>query len=170
MRTELICVVAAAIGWLSGALGPAAAADSAVTTAPDSARAATADTTAPVLLPDRVAAYYFHPTIRCHSCRWIEASADSTIHAAFPAAIQEGRLEWRAFNFEEEPEGRMLAEQLGLEGSTLVIAQLVDSEIVRSLHVDQAWYMVGKPKELYDHVCGRVTEYLGEKPQQPEAR
>lgn len=170
MRTELLCVVAVAAGWLSAALGPEAAAESVVTPAPDSTLAAPADTTAPVLLPDRVAAYYFHPTIRCHSCQWIEATADSTVHTAFPAAIQEGRLEWRAFNFEEEPEGQMLAEQLRLEGSTLVIAQLVDGEIVRSLHVDQAWYMVDKPKELFDHVRGRVAEYLGERPGKPEAR
>ena len=76
----MLCVVAMAIGWLSGALGPEAAADSppppavsVVTPAPDSASAAPADTTAPALLPDRVAAYYFHPTIRCHSSSGVEA-------------------------------------------------------------------------------------------------
>jgi hypothetical protein len=177
MRRKSLGIAVIAAVLVVGALAPGASTDSPprppavsiITTHPDSAQAVLADTTAPVLLPDRVVAYYFHPTIRCHSCRWIEATADSTVHAAFPAALREGRLEWRSFNL-EEPENQALAQQLEIEGSTLVIAQLIGGEIVRSQHVDQAWYMVGKPKELFDHVRGRVAEYLGEKPVKPEAK
>jgi hypothetical protein len=178
MRRTSLCIFGIAIAVLVGAFAPGTAADSpsrppAVsilgTPHPDSARAAPADTTAPALLPDRVAAYYFHPTIRCHSCRWIEATADSTVHTAFASALEDGRLEWRSINF-EEPADQALAQQLQIDSSTLVIAQLVGGEIVRSMNVDQAWYMVGKPKELFDHVRGRIAEYLGEKPTKPEAK
>jgi hypothetical protein len=136
---------------------------------PDSAAAAPADTTAPVLLPDRVAAYYFHPTIRCMSCLWIEARSDSTIRAAFSPALREGRLEWRSINI-EEPANQALARRLEIEGSTLVIAQLIGGEIVRSEHVDQAWYLVGKPRETYELVRGRVAAYLGESTPAPESK
>lgn len=178
MRRTVLSIFGGAVMVLVGALAPGTAADSPprppavsiVSTAhPDSAPASPADTTAPALLPDRVAAYYFHPTIRCHSCRWIEATADSTVHTAFASALAEGRLEWRSLNL-DEPESQSLAQQLEIDASTLVIAQFVGGEIVRSMHVDQAWYMVDKPKELFDHIRGRVAEYLGEKPTKPEAR
>jgi hypothetical protein len=135
----------------------------------DSAHAAPADTTAPVLLPDRVAAYYFHATTRCHGCLWIEATTDSTIRAAFAPALKEGRLEWRAINF-EEPQNQALARQFEIEGSTLVIAQIVGGEIARSEHVDQAWYLVDKPAALFDLVREHVAEYLGEKTAKPEVK
>jgi hypothetical protein len=135
----------------------------------DSAHAAPADTTAPVLLPNRVAAYYFYGKIRCHGCNWIEATSDSTIRAAFAGALKEGRLEWRSIDF-EEPRNRALARQLKIEGSTLVIAQVVGGEIVRSEQVDQAWYLVDKPKELFALVRGRIAEYLGEKTAKPEVK
>jgi hypothetical protein len=177
MCRRSLCSAAAAAVLILGAFGPGAAADSSspqpavsiITTHPDSAQAALADTSAPVLLPDRVAVYYFHARIRCHSCRWIEATADSTVHTAFAPALKEGRLEWRSINL-EEPENQALVQQLEIEGSTLVIAQVVGGEIVRSMHVDQAWYMVGKPKELFNHVRGRVAEFLGEKTTKSEAR
>jgi hypothetical protein len=134
-----------------------------------SALAAPADTTAPVLLPDRVAAYYFHATIRCHGCLWIEATADSTLRAAFAPALKEGRLEWRSINF-EEPQNQALARQLEIEGSTLVVAQIVGGEIVRSEHLDQAWYLVDKPASLFDLVHEHIAEYLGEKTAKPEVK
>jgi hypothetical protein len=177
MRRTSLGIAVIVAGLAIGALAPGTAADSpppppaasATTAPPTGTPAAPADTTAPVLLPDRVAAYYFHPTIRCRSCLWIEATADSTVHTAFAPELDGGRLEWRSINL-EDPWNQDLAQQLEIEGSTLVIAQLIGGEIVRSIHVDQAWYMVDKPKELFDHVCGRVAEYLGEKTAKPEAK
>jgi hypothetical protein len=177
MGTRSLRIAAVAALLVAGGNGPGASAETppprpavSITTAlPDSAHAARADTTAPALLPDRVAAYYFHATFRCHGCLWIEATADSTIRTAFQPALKEGRLEWRSINF-EDPANQALAQQLKIEGSTLVIAQLVDGEVVRSEHVDQTWYLVGKPKELFDLVHGRVAEYLGDKTAKPEVK
>jgi hypothetical protein len=135
----------------------------------DSAHAVQADATAPILLPDRVAAYYFHATIRCHGCLWIEATTDSTIRTAFAPALEEGRLEWRSINF-EEPENQALAQQLKIEGSTLVIAQVAGGEIVRSEQLDQTWDLVGKSAALFDLVHEHIAEYLGEKTAKPEVK
>lgn len=122
-----------------------------------------------VPLPDRVAVYYFHATIRCHGCLWIEATTDSTIRTAFAPALKEGRLEWRSMNF-EEPENQALAQQLKIEGSTLVIAQVVGGEIVRSEQLDQTWYLVDKPAALFDLVHEHIAKYLGEKMAKPEVK
>jgi len=154
MATGAVCAGAASAS-------PPAPPTALIVAPPDSSGTAAADTLAPVLQPDRTAAYYFHATIRCHGCLWIEAHADSTIRTAFAQPLKEGRLEWHVLNF-EEPQNQALAQEFRIEGSTLVIAQLVDGEVVRSEQVDQTWYLVGKPAEFFALVRGRVAAYLGE--------
>jgi hypothetical protein len=71
---------------------------------PPAAKAVADSTIAPdsTSLPHRVLATYFRTTLRCASCRKLEAWTQEAIETGFPGALKEGRLVFRVVNMEEK--------------------------------------------------------------------
>jgi adenylate kinase len=89
---------------------PSAAATDAISAA-DDGRAAAAP---------KVIAYYFHGTVRCVSCRKLEAVAHAAVADGFPDELKRGALVWQTVNVEESENQHFISEY-GLFSRSLVL-------------------------------------------------
>jgi hypothetical protein len=111
--------------------------------------------------PHKVIAYYFHRTIRCETCRAIEAQAHATIEAEFGGALQAGTLEWHVINVEEagnEP----FVKDYDLTTPSLVLVDLFNGQRVRWTKLNRVWELVHTPPAFTQYVQNELREYLGE--------
>ncbi|HKI20169.1 MAG TPA: nitrophenyl compound nitroreductase subunit ArsF family protein [Isosphaeraceae bacterium] len=109
----LLLFVAVSIGMLIGkAMGnrPTTA-----TTSEGSSEEPTASPAGP-----RVIAYYFHGSVRCVTCKTIEAYAREAIDTHFDDALKSGQLEVRSVDF-EKPENEHFLDDYQLSSSSLVL-------------------------------------------------
>ena len=70
----------------------------------------------------KVEAYYFHFTMRCETCRSVEAQAKADLESLYP-----GNISFRAINL-DDASGKTIAEKLRVSGQTLLIVR-VDHQI-----------------------------------------
>ncbi len=121
---------------------------------------APADSLLPELCPDRFAVYYFHPTLRCESCLRIEAWSHIAVERGFAEELKAGSLEWQVFNFEDK-ENVALAKLFGVEGSTLVVVQVLAGKPERWKALDDVWYLVGGEQAPFLEYVEREVRAFG---------
>ena len=109
-----------------------------VSARPDSASAASAA----VAVPDKVIAYYFHTTLRCPSCRKIEAYSSTAIETGFADEIAEGRLEWRVINIEEKGNEHFVKDYQ-LYTKSLILSEERSGREVRWKNLAKVWELLG---------------------------
>jgi len=107
----------------------------------------------------RVVAYYFHGHKRCKTCLQIEASAKAALEDNFQKELDEGTLEWKKVNFEDEANSDM-AEKYELVASSLIIAEFRDGEEVRWKNLEKVWELVWEDEAYADYVRREVADYL----------
>lgn len=104
--------------------------------------------TAPAVLPQRVVAYYFHTTIRCKSCRTIEAWSKEAIDSAFAQEIRDGRLVWKVVNIEVEG-NEHFAKDYALYTKSVVLVTEVRGKPGEWKNLEKVWQLLqDKPKFL----------------------
>jgi len=109
-----------------------------------------------------VVAYYFHPTIRCHTCLTIEADAERAIKNNFPQQIAKESLMWMPFNL-DDPVGEDFKKQFDVSGSTLVIAKMQDGKVTEFKKLEKVWQLVGDNQAFSEYVTGEINGYLNGK-------
>lgn len=108
----------------------------------------------------RFVAYYFHRTLRCHGCLWIEAQAKRVVEEAFADELRSGRISWQATNIDLD-ENRHFEKDFSLESSTLVLADLVEGQTVRWKALSGVWESVEKQPEFDEYVADEISAWLG---------
>jgi hypothetical protein len=121
---------------------------------------APADSARVELLPDRVALYYFHPTIRCQSCLSVEGLAAEVVHAGFRAPLHSGMLEWRIFDF-EDPENRDLVEHLQVDESRLLIGAVARGVLGEWRPLDDVWALLEDSTAFNAYLHKELRKALG---------
>jgi hypothetical protein len=109
-----------------------------------------------------VVAYYFHPTIRCHTCLAIEADAERAIKNNFPQQITKESLIWMPFNL-DDPGGKDFEKQFDISGSTLVIAKMQDGKVIEFKKLEKVWQLVGDNQAFSEYVKNEINEYMNGK-------
>jgi hypothetical protein len=66
--------------------------------------------------------YYFHMTMRCNTCKTVEAEARKNIEMLYPDQVRAGRISFTALNLEEAT-GKSMGEKLGVNSQTLLIVK-----------------------------------------------
>jgi hypothetical protein len=156
----VVAVVAAANGLDAGtsnSLAPASI-DSLAPGARDSLSPLPIDSVRVPLLPNRVAVYYFHSTIRCQACISCETYARESL-ALFLPALRAGALEWRVFNF-EEPRHTAWVERFAIDSSRLIVAEYAEGEVARWQALDDIWYLLDDPAAYRAYVQGHLRPLL----------
>jgi hypothetical protein len=108
----------------------------------------------------KVAAYYFHRTVRCETCRAIEAQAHATIEAEFADALKTGALEWHVINVEEagnEP----FVKEYDLTAPALVLVDSFNGRQVRWSKLNRIWELAHTPPVFTQYVQDELRSYLG---------
>jgi hypothetical protein len=82
---------------------------------------------APAAGPSRIVAYYFHVTVRCTTCKTIEAYSRETILNHFRNDIDQGRLEWKVVNV-QLPENQHFIQDYQLFTKSVVLVHIADGK------------------------------------------
>lgn len=124
-------------------------------TAPAASNAAVADAGSRA----RVIAYYFHVTVRCPTCRAIEAYSKEAIEKGFPADLKNGTIEWRLVNV-QLPENRHYIKDYRLFTRSLVLVKVRDGQHVEWRNLEKVWELVGDKAQFEKYVRTNVKDYL----------
>ena len=71
---------------------------------------------------NEVEVYYFHMTVRCVTCKAVEAEARKNIETLYAEQIKTGKISFTALNLEEAT-GKSMGEKLGVNSQTLLIVK-----------------------------------------------
>jgi len=74
-----------------------------------------------VTITGNVEVYYFHNTVRCVTCKTVEAEARKNIEVLYPEQVKSGKISFTSLNL-EEASGKSMGEKLGVNSQTLLIA------------------------------------------------
>jgi len=108
-----------------------------------------------------VVAYYFHGTMRCATCKKLEAYSEEAIAQGFADELASGKLTWRAVNT-DEPDNKHFVKDFELVTKAVVLVEYCDGTITRWQNIDKIWRLVGDKEDFIDYVRGQTTEFLGE--------
>lgn len=112
----------------------------------------------PVQTDSSVIAYYFHRTMRCHTCLTIETNAARVIENNFSQQITDGQLIWMPYNLDED--GLDLAKEFDISVSTLVLAKMQDGKHTKFRKLEKVWEFVGDPAAFENYVKNEVNQFL----------
>ena len=107
----------------------------------------------------KVIAYYFHVTVRCVTCRAIEAYSKAVIQRKFAKDLAAGRLEWRLVNVQLH-ENRHYIQDYQLFTRSLVLALIKDGQQKEYKVLNDTWELVGTPELMQGYVEKEVRGYL----------
>ena len=109
--------------------------------------------------PTKVIAYYFYATVRCTTCRTIEAYSKEAIEKGFAGDLKSGVIEWRPVNI-QFPENRHYIQDYRLFTRSLVLVKVRNGKQVEWRNLDKVWELVGDKAQFEKYVQANVKAYL----------
>lgn len=109
----------------------------------------------------KVIAYYFHTTHRCATCLKIENYSHEAIEKGFADELQDGRLEWRMVNTDEE-ENEHFVEDFELYTKSLILVEIKDGEQIRWKNCTKVWELLMNKDAFRTYVQDEVRSFLGD--------
>ncbi len=122
-------------------------------------RPAPAAEPASVILPHKVAAYYFHGKKRCETCEKIEKLSREALEGGFADDLKSGRLERRVVNV-DEPAHEHFVKEYALKTQALVLSELRDGRQTRWVDLEKIWDLVGNEPAFKKYVQDAARAYL----------
>jgi hypothetical protein len=114
----------------------------------------TANTVASVDAPVEV--IYFHTTSRCVTCKTVEAEAKSNVSLLYASQAAENKISFISYNI-EEPEGKAVADRVGIAGQSLMI---VKGDHKENLINDGFMYAVRQPEKFREIMKTKIDPLL----------
>lgn len=103
--------------------------------------------------------YYMHATFRCVTCNSIESKAKELVQRDFADALKRGKIAWEDVNFQEN---ETLSRKFDVVASCVVLAQVVNGEIMKFQRLDEVWTLLDKPVEFERYVLAAVKKAYDE--------
>ena len=103
-----------------------------------------------------VEVYYFHMTIRCVTCKTVEAEARKNIEMLYPDQVKTGKVSFTALNLEEAT-GKAMGEKLGVNSQTLLIVK-GDQKI--NITNEGFLYAVSKPQKFTEIMKSKIDPLI----------
>ncbi|GEM_PF-2274001 len=107
----------------------------------------------------QVIAYYFHRTMRCPTCRAIEANTEKVIRNVYADQIADERVIWMPFNLDQQL-GKEMEKEFQVSGSTLVIAQMKDGKCASYKKLEDVWDVYDNPEKLEKYLTDEINQML----------
>lgn len=112
--------------------------------------------------PKKVIVYYFHTTARCASCYKIEEYAKEAVQSGFADELKSGRMEFLAFNVDEEAHQHFVKDY-GLYTKSVVLSEVVDGKEVRSKNLGQVWELHQNKAAFIAYLTEEIRAFLAGK-------
>jgi hypothetical protein len=106
-----------------------------------------------------VVAFYFHRTVRCHSCLQIEEWAKQAIEEHFSAELGGGLIEWRPINI-DEPGNAHFEKDYELTAQSLVLVRMRDGQPMDWKNLKSVWELLGDYGRFTEYVRTEVSSFL----------
>ena len=114
----------------------------------------------PPTVSERVTVYYFHGTLRCETCLFVEGLAEATLRAEFSEELENGTLIWRSID-RQSPGNDHLVAEFGLTSNDLVVVQESAGGKRRWERIPDLWEKASDPERLSRHLQAVVEKFLG---------
>ena len=109
--------------------------------------------------PSKIIAYYFHVTVRCTTCRTIEAYSRETIVNHFKNDLDRGRLDWQVVNV-QLPQNRHFVKDYQLFTKSVVLVHVAHGKQQSYKILNDVWELVGDKARFQAYVDKEVRGYL----------
>ncbi len=103
-----------------------------------------------------VEVYYFHMTIRCVTCKTVEAEARKNVEMLYPEQVKAGKISFTALNLEEAT-GKSMGEKLGVNSQTLLIVK-GDQKI--NITNEGFLYAVSQPQKFTEVMKSKIDPLI----------
>ena len=103
-----------------------------------------------------VEVYYFHMTMRCVTCKTVEAEARKNVEMLYADQVKEGRISFTALNLEEAT-GKSMGEKLGVNSQTLLIVK--DDQKINITN-EGFLYAVSQPQKFTEVMKSKIAPLL----------
>jgi hypothetical protein len=100
--------------------------------------------------------YYFHNTIRCVTCKTVEAEARKNLELLYGDLVKSGKVNFTALNIEEST-GKSIGAKLGVNSQTLLIVK-GDQKI--NITNEGFLYAVSKPDKFKEVIKSKIDPLL----------
>lgn len=114
---------------------------------------------APAAGPSRIIAYYFHVTVRCTTCKTIEAYSREAILNHFKNDLDRGRLEWQVVNV-QLPENRHFVQDYQLFTKSVVLVHIAGGKQQSYKILNDVWELVGDKARFQAYIDKETRGYL----------
>lgn len=109
----------------------------------------------------KIIAYYFHGNVRCVSCKTIEAYSKEAVETKFVKELQNGILEWRVVNLDEEANAHFIKDYQ-LYTKSLVIAEFANGKQIKWKNLEQVWDLLSSKEMFIVYVQEEIKNYLSQ--------
>ena len=106
-----------------------------------------------------VIAYYFHRTMRCHSCLTIEEFSKQAIEEKFLAELADGLLEYHSVNIDKQ-EHQHFENDYKLTVQSLVLVRIEDGQVVEWKNLEKVWDLFQDYGAFAEYVQREVSHFL----------
>ncbi|WP_370543324.1 nitrophenyl compound nitroreductase subunit ArsF family protein [Geobacter sp. OR-1] len=106
--------------------------------------------------------YYFHGTVRCETCLFIETVAEGTLKSEFSDDLATGRLTWRSINIDHQ-ENVHFASDYNIGPNELVVIRTNQSGNITWEKITGTWDLAADPGRLSVTVRDVVLKFLGKR-------
>ena len=103
-----------------------------------------------------VEVYYFHTTIRCITCKTVEAEARKNIEMLYADKVKAGNISFTSLNLEEAT-GKSMGEKLGVNSQTLLI---VNGDKKINITNEGFLYAVSQPQKFTEVMKSKIDPLL----------
>jgi len=103
-----------------------------------------------------VEVYYFHMTVRCVTCKTVEAEARKNVEMLYAEKVKEGKISFTALNLEEAT-GKSMGEKLGVNSQTLLIVR-GDKKI--NITNEGFLYAVSQPQKFAEVMKSKIDPLI----------
>jgi len=110
----------------------------------------------PVANSGDVEVYYFHTTVRCVTCKTVEAEARKNVEMLYADQLKAGKISFTALNLEEAT-GKSMGEKLGVNSQTLLI---VNGDQKINITNEGFLYAVSKPQKFAELMKSKIDPLL----------
>jgi len=110
----------------------------------------------PVSQNSDVEVYYFHMTMRCVTCKTVEAEARKNVEMLYADQVKAGKISFTALNLEEAT-GKLMGEKLGVNGQTLLIVK-GDQKI--NITNEGFLYAVSQPQKFTEVMKSKIDPLI----------
>jgi hypothetical protein len=103
-----------------------------------------------------VEVYYFHRTVRCVTCKTVEAEARKNIEMLYADQVKKGKISFTSLNLEEET-GKTIGDRLSVNSQTLLIVK-GDQKI--NITNEGFLYAVSQPQKFTEVMKSKIDPLM----------